>query len=125
MNWMYRAVLAFALMAAPGFAADHWIEYRIGPFRIISDAGDKTARDRLDEMEQLRHVLGVLLGKDTLAVGGPSAGELKTVWPIDVVLPGAATWVITPTCAVPAGPAHSGPLDEAGAWAGRAAPHRG
>ena len=87
---MYRPVMAllaacfFAAVSAP--AADHWIEYRIGPFRIISDAGDKAARDRLNEMEQLRHVLGGLLGKDTGAVGGPSAIELKTVWPIDVVL---------------------------------------
>jgi hypothetical protein len=86
MNWMYRAVLAFVLMIAPAVAADHWIEYRIGPFRIISDAGDKAARDRLDEMEQLRHVLGLMLGKDTLAIGGPTAGELKTIWPVDVVL---------------------------------------
>jgi tetratricopeptide (TPR) repeat protein len=79
-------VLACLLLAVPAPAADHWIEYRIGPFRIISDAGDKAARDRLNEMEQLRYALGVLLGKSTGAVGGPSATELKTVWPIDVAL---------------------------------------
>jgi hypothetical protein len=63
-----------------------WIEYRIGPFHVFSDAGDKTARDRLNEMEQLRHVLGVMLGKDSLGVGGPSSSTLETVWPIDLVL---------------------------------------
>jgi hypothetical protein len=86
MNWMYRLALAALLFAQLAPAADRWIEYRIGPFRIVSNAGDKAARDRLDEMEQLRHVLGIMLGKDTLAVGAASAGELKTVWPIDVVL---------------------------------------
>ncbi len=83
---MYRLAAALALLASNALAVDHWIEYKIGPFRIVSDAGDKPARDRLDEMEQLRHVLGVLLGKDTMTVGGPTSGALKTVWPIDVVL---------------------------------------
>ncbi len=83
---MYRYVLALFLLASTASAADHWIEYRIGPFRVVSDAGDKAARDRLNELEQLRHVLGGLLGKDSLAVGGPSLVELKTIWPIDVVL---------------------------------------
>ncbi len=86
MSCMSRIAVALALIAANAFAADHWIEYKIGPFRVISDAGDKAARDRLDEMEQLRHVLGVLLGKDTMTVGGPTTDGLKTVWPIDVVL---------------------------------------
>ena len=77
---MSRIAVALALIAANAFAADHWIEYKIGPFRVISDAGDKAARDRLDEMEQLRHVLGVLLGKDTMS-RRPHDDGLKTVWP--------------------------------------------
>jgi hypothetical protein len=83
---MFRYVFALLLLASSASAADHWIEYHIGPFRIVSDGGDKAARDRLNELEQLRHVLGGLLGKDSLAVGGPSLVELKTVWPIDVIL---------------------------------------
>lgn len=62
-------------------AADHWIEYRVGPFHVFSDAGDKPARERLTEMVQLRHVLGAMLGK-----GGLGKGELETIWPIHVVL---------------------------------------
>ena len=81
---MYRFLLA-ALLAVSASGAN-WIEYRIGPFRVLSDAGDKAARDRLNEMEQLRHALGVMLGKDSLGVGGPSASQLETVWPIDIVL---------------------------------------
>ncbi|MGH9559058.1 MAG: hypothetical protein ACRD30_07445 [Bryobacteraceae bacterium] len=78
-------VLLFTALSA---SAANWTEYRIGPFRVASDAGDKSARDRLNEMEQLRYELGTLLGKDTLAVGGPSAtrSQLQTVWPIDVIL---------------------------------------
>jgi hypothetical protein len=82
---MYRLVLTILLAAAPALA-ERWIEYRVGPFHVFSDAGDKAARDRLNEMEQLRHVLGVMLGKDSLGVGGPQQSQLETVWPIDVVL---------------------------------------
>lgn len=52
----------------------------------MSDAGDKSARDRLNEMEQLRHALGVMLGQDSLGVGGPQQKQLKLVWPVHVVL---------------------------------------
>jgi hypothetical protein len=82
---MYR-LLPILLLATLPALAEHWIEYRIGPFHVFSDAGDKAARDRLNEMEQLRHVLGVMLGKDSLGVGGPQATQLDTVWPIDLIL---------------------------------------
>jgi len=70
-----RKTLIFALLASPAFAAD-WTEYRIGPFRVISNAGDRRARERLTEMEQTRHVLAGMLGKT----------DLQTVWPIVLVL---------------------------------------
>lgn len=72
---MLRRILILALIAAPAFAAD-WVEYRTGPFHVFSDAGDRPARERLTELEQLRYVLGNLLGKT----------QLNTLWPIDVVL---------------------------------------
>jgi len=81
---MYRLLLAISLAASVHAAS--WIEYRIGPFRVVSDAGDKSSRDRLNEMEQLRHVLGVMLGKDSLGVGGPQQSQLETIWPIHVIL---------------------------------------
>ncbi|HVP00661.1 MAG TPA: hypothetical protein VMT15_21470 [Bryobacteraceae bacterium] len=68
------------LLCAQAFAADRWIEYRIGPFHIISDAGDKAAREKLTEIEQLRYALGAQLGKNSVGKG------LDTVWPIDLVL---------------------------------------
>jgi hypothetical protein len=63
------------LLALPAFAAN-WTEYRSGPFHVISSAGDRAARERLTELEQLRHVLGTELGKN----------DLQTVWPVKLVL---------------------------------------
>ncbi|HEY2842599.1 MAG TPA: hypothetical protein VGJ09_03075, partial [Bryobacteraceae bacterium] len=72
---MLRTLTIAILLAFPAFAAD-WTEYRMGPFRVISDAGDRAARERLTEMEQTRHVLAGMLGKT----------DLPTVWPIVLVL---------------------------------------
>ena len=63
------------LLVLPAFAAN-WTEYRSGPFQVISNAGDRAARERLTELEQLRHVLGAELGKN----------DLQTVWPVKLVL---------------------------------------
>lgn len=72
------------LLAVPLWAAD-WVEYRSGPFHVFSNAGDKAARERLIELEQLRHVLGNLLGKDGMSRTG-TPQELVTVWPIHLFL---------------------------------------
>ncbi|HEX5430589.1 MAG TPA: hypothetical protein VFW83_01380 [Bryobacteraceae bacterium] len=76
---MLRVFVAAVLLALPVTStawAANWTEYRNGPLHVISDAGNHDARARLDEMEQLRYVLGKFLGKD----------NLETVWPIDLVL---------------------------------------
>jgi hypothetical protein len=70
-----RLVLALAILTLPASAAS-WTDYRIGPFRVLSDAGDRTAREKLNEIEQLRHALGAVLGKD----------DLNSVWPIELVI---------------------------------------
>ena len=62
-----RTALALVLLASSASAAD-WTEYRFGPFRVVSNAGDKAARERLTEMEQTRFVLGNLLGKTDLDI---------------------------------------------------------
>jgi hypothetical protein len=70
--------LAILLLLTTGLAsAEKWTEYRSGPFRVLSDAGDKPARETLNTMEQLRYVLGALLG---------SKDGLDTVWPVELVL---------------------------------------
>src|SRR4051812_44910559 len=48
----------------------------MGPFRVISNAGDRPARERLTQMEQTRHVLSGMLGKT----------DMTTVWPMVLVL---------------------------------------
>jgi hypothetical protein len=75
-----RWILTAVLLAAPGFGAD-WIEYRSGPFHVFSDAGDRKAREALTEMDQLRYVLGGLIGKE-----GLGKSDLTTIWPVDLVL---------------------------------------
>lgn len=75
-----RAILVALLLAASAFAAD-WTEYRIGPLRVVSNAGDGDARKQLTEMEQLRFVLGGMLGKDPIR-----REQLEALWPITLVL---------------------------------------
>lgn len=73
--------LLVVLTAYSVAAADRWIDYRMGPFHVISDAGDKAAREKLNQMEQLRYALGTELGKIGMGKDG-----LVTMWPIDLVL---------------------------------------
>lgn len=77
---MLRAGIFALIFGAAAMAAD-WTEYKDGPFRVISNAGDGDARKILTEMEQLRFVLGGMLGKDTLR-----REELDATWPIVLVL---------------------------------------
>jgi hypothetical protein len=76
-----RRLAMMILLAHQAAAADRWIEYKIGPFHVLSDAGNKPAREKLNQMEQLRYALGTELGK----VGMGKEG-LVTMWPIDLVL---------------------------------------
>ena len=68
-------MLGLALLAAPVSAAG-WIDYESGPFRIVSNAGERGVRERLIELEQLRHAMEAFLGKT----------DMTTVWPIEIVL---------------------------------------
>ncbi len=56
--------------------ADRWIEIHSGPFEVVTDAGAREGRETLNELEQFRHALGSVLG----------VGELRSVWPMRVVL---------------------------------------
>lgn len=71
----------FLLLMTPALAADKWVDYRIGPFHVFSNAGDKAAREKLNEMEQLRYALGTELGKTGMGKTG-----LDTIFPIDLIL---------------------------------------
>ncbi len=57
-------------------AEDRWIGLKSGPFEVLSNAGDKPARETLMYLEQLRETLRIITGKQ----------ELRTVWPIRVLI---------------------------------------
>jgi hypothetical protein len=73
---MWKVRLSLFLAVPFLVCAEKWTEYRSGPFHVISDAGDKHARERLNELEQFRHAFGSVLGKQ----------DLKTVWPVYLVV---------------------------------------
>jgi hypothetical protein len=63
---------------APPFASarDHWTELNIGPFYVDTDSDTGAARDALNQLEQLRWVLGGLL----------ESKDLPSLWPIRVLI---------------------------------------
>ena len=68
-------------------AEERWIEIRSGPFQVVSNAGDKPAREVLNQLEQVRYVVGAALGKE----------DLKSTWPFRVlVLKAPQTASVTP-----------------------------
>lgn len=57
-------------------AEDRWIEIRSGPSQVFSNAGDRPAREVLNELEQVRYLVGAALGKE----------DLKSTWPFRVLV---------------------------------------
>lgn len=69
-------ILAVFLAAASLAFGESWGECHLGPFRVISSAGDKPARDKLAELAQLRHGLSETIGMP----------DLDPIWPIHIVI---------------------------------------
>lgn len=72
---MWRLSLVLLI---PGLLAadERWVEIHSGPFHVLSAAGDKVARERMNELEQFRYTLGTVLGKP----------DMQTVWPVRVLI---------------------------------------
>ena len=70
------ALVALLIAACSLHAEDKWVRLKSGPFEVLSNAGERPARERLYEAEQMRHVLGELIGKK----------DLTTVWPIRILV---------------------------------------
>ena len=68
-------VIGSAILAASAWGAS-WTEYTSGQYRIMSNGGDRAAKQKLAQLDQLRTTLGYYLGKD----------ELSVIWPIEIVL---------------------------------------
>ncbi len=63
-------------LALPAAADDRWVGFRSGPFEVLSSAGERSGREALAQLEQLRWALGALLSKP----------EPKSTWPIRVLV---------------------------------------
>lgn len=61
-----RALALFLLLLPSASAEDKWEECRTGPFEVWTNDSDKRAREMLVRLEQVRHMLGVYLGKQDL-----------------------------------------------------------
>ena len=68
--------LPFILIPFLALAEDRWIEIRSGPSQVLSNAGDRPAREVLNELEQVRYIVGAALGKE----------NLKSTWPFRVLV---------------------------------------
>ncbi len=72
---MHRLFAVLSLACALS-AADRWIEFRSGPFEVVTNAGPRAGRDRLLQLEQFRYGVEQLLGRS----------DLRPVWPIRIVV---------------------------------------
>jgi hypothetical protein len=52
-------------------AAERWVEFRSGPFEVLTDAGERAGRGRLAQFEQLRYAVEQVLGQAELRPGRP------------------------------------------------------
>lgn len=58
-------MLFAAALCAIAYGED-WLRFRSGPFEILSNAGERDAREQAYDAEQFRYALGYLLGKQDL-----------------------------------------------------------
>ncbi len=71
--WRFLAVgLLLPLIAA----ADDWVEFKSGPFEVWTNADQRDAREVLNHLEQVRHVVGQAIKQ----------GEIEPVWPVRVLV---------------------------------------
>lgn len=72
----YRLPVLLLLLSLCLSAADRWLEFRSGPFQVVTDAGEREGRRVMTHCEQLRHVLGQTVG----------VADLQTVWPVRIAV---------------------------------------
>ena len=78
-EWLTRSrVRHFAVLflCATLLPAAEWVQFKAGPFEVLSNAGEQEGRETLNFLEQLRHTLGMQLG----------APDLQPVWPVRVLV---------------------------------------
>jgi hypothetical protein len=103
-----RRILLLALIPWLAFAENHWVQYRTGPFELYSDANSKYPRETLGWFDQLRWVLGYMLGNPDLQTSRPvrillfkTAQERESYPYIPPILDGRDRWNILLTAGTP------------------------
>jgi hypothetical protein len=71
-RWLFVSLLVSSALAAE----ERWIIVKSGPFEVYSEAGDRPARDRLNDLEQFREAFANVIGKK----------DLKLVWPLRLLI---------------------------------------
>jgi len=71
-----RRIAAPLCLPLAALAAQRWVEFRSGPFVVLSSAGERGGREALAQLEQLHWGLAAVLSQQ----------ELKTRWPVRVVV---------------------------------------
>jgi hypothetical protein len=71
-----RIWLALLLVPLAFTADDRWLSIRSGPFEVLTNAGDRPGREALNQLEQIRYVIGTALGKP----------DLTTTWPMRILV---------------------------------------
>jgi hypothetical protein len=71
-----RLFLLALLFSSTVFGEDHWQILTSGPFEVYTQAGDKPARERLNDLEQFREGFANVIGKT----------DLKLTWPLRLVI---------------------------------------
>jgi hypothetical protein len=107
---MYRIFL-FALIPWIGFSETRWIQFRSGPFELCTDASSKQGRETLGWFDQLRHVLGYMLGNADLQSAQSirillfkNATERAVFPPTAPIVEGRDRWAILLTADAPVPP---------------------
>ena len=68
--------LGLLLLVSNLTAADRWVEFRSGPFEVLTDAGERAGRERLADLEQFRNAVEQVLGRT----------DIRPVWPIRILV---------------------------------------
>jgi len=103
-----RRILLLALVPWLALAENHWAQFRSGPFELYSDANSKNARETLGWFDQLRYVLGYMLGNPDLQTARPvrifvfrNAKEREIYPYVPPILDGRDRWNILLTAGAP------------------------
>lgn len=66
-----RRIALLALVPWLALAENHWVQFRSGPFELYTDGNSKLGRETLGWFDQLRYVLGYMLGNPDLQTARP------------------------------------------------------